>query len=135
MLYTNKREVTSQTSLFRRTRGTRPKKENCTLRNIFTSYNEDLEIITQYNSEIRGLYNYYRLAESVSNYMNRFAYFMYYSMLKTYASKYRTRTKQIRKKYEKYGQFTVQYETKKGINFITRMNRHFTIYSACNEYD
>ncbi|MCR6876153.1 hypothetical protein NHG41_34640 [Bacillus thuringiensis] len=49
----------------------------------------------------------------MSNHMHRFAYFMYYSMLKTFASKYRTRTKQIRKKYEKYGQFTVQYETKK----------------------
>ncbi|MCQ6380015.1 MULTISPECIES: group II intron reverse transcriptase/maturase, partial [Bacillus cereus group] len=62
----------------------------------YFQHNEDLEIITQYNSEIRGLYNYYRLAENVSNHMHRFAYFMYYSMLKTFASKYRTRTKQIR---------------------------------------
>ncbi|MDX8262141.1 group II intron reverse transcriptase/maturase, partial [Bacillus thuringiensis] len=71
------------------------------------------------------LYNYYRLAENVSNHMHRFAYFMYYSMLKTFASKYRTRTKQIRKKYEKYGQFTVQYETKKGMNKVHFIERKF----------
>ncbi|MGN4257099.1 reverse transcriptase domain-containing protein [Bacillus cereus group sp. MYBKT14-1] len=91
----------------------------------YFQHNEDLEIITQYNSEIRGLYNYYRLAENVSNHMHRFAYFMYYSMLKTFASKYRTRTKQIRKKYEKYGQFTVQYETKKGMNKVHFIERKF----------
>ncbi|MGI8282864.1 group II intron reverse transcriptase/maturase, partial [Bacillus mycoides] len=74
-------------------------------------HNEDLEIVTQYNSEIRGLYNYYRLAENVSNHMHRFAYFMYYSMLKTFASKYRVKTKEIRKRYEKNRRFTVTYKT------------------------
>ncbi|KIP24973.1 type II intron maturase family protein [Bacillus thuringiensis serovar morrisoni] len=59
-------------------------------RNYFQR-NEDLEIVSQYNSEIRGLYNYYRLAENVSNHMHRFAYFMFYSMLKTFATKYRKR--------------------------------------------
>lgn len=77
-------------------------------------HNEDLEIVAQYNSEIRGLYNYYRLAENVSNHMHRFAYFMYYSMLKTFASKYRVRTKEIRKRYEKNKRFTVTYKTSRG---------------------
>ncbi|OLR25178.1 reverse transcriptase domain-containing protein [Bacillus cereus] len=87
--------------------------------------NENLEIVSQYNSEIRGLYNYYRLAENVSNHMHRFAYFMFYSMLKTFAAKYRTRTKQIRQKYMKNGCFTVDYETKKGIKQIHFIERSF----------
>lgn len=86
-------------------------------------HNEDLEIVAQYNSEIRGLYNYYRLAENVSNHMHRFAYFMYYSMLKTFASKYRVKTKEIRKHYEKNRRFTVTYKTSRGekqTHFIER---------------
>ncbi|MHA2920019.1 reverse transcriptase domain-containing protein [Bacillus cereus] len=93
-------------------------------RNYFQR-NEDLEIVSQYNSEIRGLYNYYRLAENVSNHMHRFAYFMFYSMLKTFATKYRKRTKQIRKKYMKNGRFTVEYETKRGIKQIHFTERNF----------
>ncbi|PEC20822.1 reverse transcriptase domain-containing protein [Bacillus cereus] len=93
-------------------------------RNYFQR-NEDLEIVSQYNSEIRGLYNYYRLAENVSNHMHRFAYFMFYSMLKTFATKYRKRTKHIRKKYMKNGRFTVEYETKRGIKQIHFIERNF----------
>lgn len=93
-------------------------------RNYFQR-NEDLEIVSQYNSEIRGLYNYYRLAENVSNHMHRFAYFMFYSMLKTFATKYRKRTKHIRKKYMKNGRFTVEYETKRGIKQIYFIERNF----------
>ncbi|MGA5663862.1 reverse transcriptase domain-containing protein [Bacillus bombysepticus] len=93
-------------------------------RNYFQR-NEDLEIVSQYNSEIRGLYNYSRLAENVSNHMHRFAYFMFYSMLKTFATKYRKRTKYIRKKYMKNGRFTVEYETKRGIKQIHFIERNF----------
>ncbi|MEK7015742.1 reverse transcriptase domain-containing protein [Bacillus sp. FSL R9-9410] len=93
-------------------------------RNYFQR-NEDLEIVSQYNSEIRGLYNYYRLAENVSNHMHRFAYFMFYSMLKTFATKYKKRTKHIRKKYMKNGRFTVEYETKRGIKQIHFIERNF----------
>ncbi|PFV83492.1 group II intron reverse transcriptase/maturase [Bacillus sp. AFS059628] len=93
-------------------------------RNYFQR-NEDLEIVSQYNSEIRGLYNYYRLAENVSNHMHRFTYFMFYSMLKTFATKYRKRTKHIRKKYMKNGRFTVEYETKRGIKQIHFIERNF----------
>ncbi|PGM50799.1 group II intron reverse transcriptase/maturase [Bacillus cereus] len=94
-----------------------PKERGCFI------HNEDLEIVAQYNSEIRGLYNYYRLAENVSNHMHRFAYFMYYSMLKTFASKYRVKTKEIRKRYEKNRRFTVTYKTSRGekqTHFIER---------------
>lgn len=102
-------------------------------RNYFQR-NEDLEIVAQYNSEIRGLYNYYRLAENVSNHMHRFAYFMFYSMLKTFATKYRTRTKQIRQKYMKNGRFTVEYETKRGIKQIHFIERSFPrVYGLSKE--
>ena len=55
---------------------------------------DDLEILNQYNAEIRGLYNYYRLANNVSV-LNNFYYVMRYSMLKTFAGKYRTRISRI----------------------------------------
>lgn len=93
-------------------------------RNYFQR-NEDLEIVAQYNSEIRGLYNYYRLAENVSNHMHRFAYFMFYSMIKTFATKYKKRTKHIRKKYMKNGRFTVEYGTKRGMKQIHFIERSF----------
>ena len=59
---------------------------------------DDLEILNQYNAEIRGLYNYYRLANNVSV-LNNFYYVMRYSMLKTFAGKYRTRISRIIQKY------------------------------------
>ena len=40
---------------------------------------DDLEILNQYNAEIRGLYNYYRLANNVSV-LNNFYYVMRYSI-------------------------------------------------------
>ncbi|WP_074736546.1 reverse transcriptase/maturase family protein, partial [Halobacillus karajensis] len=91
----------------------------------YFQHSEDIEIVAQYNSEIRGLYNYFRLAENVSNHMHRFAYFMYYSMLKTFASKYRTNTKHIRRKYEKNKRFTVEYQTSKGTQHMHFINRSF----------
>lgn len=50
---------------------------------------DDLEIISQVNSEIRGFYNYYAIANN-SSYVQSFAYIMEYSMYKTYALKYQT---------------------------------------------
>jgi hypothetical protein len=43
----------------------------------------DIEIISRFNSEIRGLYNFYRLAHNASV-IGKFAYIMEYSMYKTY---------------------------------------------------
>ena len=44
--------------------------------------NDDLEIIDQYNSEIRGLRNYYSIANN-SAILNAFGYIMCQSMFKT----------------------------------------------------
>lgn len=75
---------------------------------------DDLEIINQYNAEIRGIYNYYRLAYNATV-LNNFIYFMKFSMLKTFAGKYRTRISRISKKYRHGKDFGVDYMTKKGV--------------------
>lgn len=60
-------------------------------------HNDDIEIIRQYNAEIRGLYNYYRLASNV-HVLQSFRQTMKYSMIKTYANKYKsTVSKKINK--------------------------------------
>lgn len=74
---------------------------------------DDLEILNQYNAEIRGLYNYYRLANNVSV-LNNFYYVMRYSMLKTFAGKYRTQISKIIRKYRKGKDFAVEYLQKNG---------------------
>ena len=63
---------------------------------------KDIEILSKYNSEIRGLYNYYSLACNVCA-TSKFASLMHYSMLKTFANKYRTKTRKIKKKYFRDG--------------------------------
>ncbi|MET3690474.1 group II intron reverse transcriptase/maturase [Priestia megaterium] len=74
--------------------------------------NDDLEILTRYNAEIKGMYNYYRLALNVSG-LNKFKYFMEYSLYKTFANKYKKSIKKIINKYSINGVFAVRYETKK----------------------
>lgn len=73
----------------------------------------DIEIVSQYNSEIRGLYNFYRIAENVGT-LSKFYYMMRYSMLKTFAGKYRTTVTKIKKKYMRNGVFQVPYDTRSG---------------------
>jgi group II intron reverse transcriptase/maturase len=77
------------------------------------SNNTDLEIIDRYNKEIKGMYNYYCLANDCSS-LSKFGYIMKYSMYKTFAQKYRTTMSQIRKKYTKNGHFSVRYYLKNG---------------------
>lgn len=74
---------------------------------------DDLEILTIYNNEIRGIYNYYKLANNVSV-LNKFHYIMQYSMYKTFANKYKTSVKKILNKYNVNGKFGVKYRTKNG---------------------
>jgi len=75
---------------------------------------KDVEIVSKYNSEIRGIYNYYRLAYNVSS-LNNFYFIMKRSLQKTFASKYTSTVSKIRNKYEKDSVFSVQYTTKAGI--------------------
>lgn len=73
----------------------------------------DIEIISAFNSEIRGLYNFYSLANDAWK-IGKFANVMKYSMLKTFANKYRTTVHRIKAEYCKNKKFTVSYETKSG---------------------
>jgi ribosomal protein S27AE len=76
--------------------------------------NNDLEILVKYNNEIRGLYNYFSLAENCSS-LSNFGYIMKYSMYKTFAQKYRTKVSKILKKYKRNGHFSVEYRLKSGV--------------------
>ena len=74
----------------------------------------DIEIVSQFNSEIRGIYNFYRLAENVGA-LDRFYYMMRASLLKTFAGKYRTIVTKIKRKHMRNHVFCVPYSTKAGM--------------------
>lgn len=73
----------------------------------------DLEIVTAYGAEVRGICNYYNLASNYHD-LHYFCYLMEYSCLKTLASKHKTSLKKIRNKYADGKSWGVPYETKKG---------------------
>ncbi len=87
--------------------------------------NDDLEILSKYNAEIRGLYNYYSIAYNCST-LHSFKHIMEYSMYKTFAQKYRTSVVKICKKYKRNGVFTVSYKTKNGERYRTFYSEGFT---------
>lgn len=72
----------------------------------------DLEIVQQYNAEVRGLYNYYKIADNVSV-LGHFNYVMKFSMFKTFGAKYKLHISGVRKKYG-YRHFGVKYQTRQG---------------------
>lgn len=76
--------------------------------------NDDLEILARFNSEIRGFYNFYCIANNVSI-MHSFKYMMEYSMYKTFAGKYKSTVRKILRKYNRDKKFTVNYTNKAGI--------------------
>lgn len=75
--------------------------------------NDDLEILDQYNSEIRGFRNYYRIANN-SAHAGSFGYIMQYSMFKTFAAKYRTSMPKIIRRLRIGKNFGVHFTDKKG---------------------
>ena len=84
----------------------------------------DIEILYKYNAEVRGLYNYYSLACNACA-IGKFSSLMKYSMLKTFANKYRTTVSKIKKRYVKNGNFTVPYKTKGGTKESVYYNKPF----------
>ena len=76
-------------------------------------YKTDLDILDQYNAEIRGIYNYYALAQNCSS-LHVFGTMMEYSMYKTLAAKYRCQKSRIISKHSVNGRFCVQYTDGKG---------------------
>ncbi len=85
----------------------------------------DIEILSAYNSEIRGLYNFYSIAND-SYKIGIFANIMKYSMFKTFANKYRTNVHRIKERFFKNGNFTVEYQTKSGTKQAVYYNKGFT---------
>lgn len=86
--------------------------------------NTDLEIVTTYDAELRGLCNYYFLASNYRN-MNYFSYLMEYSCLKTLAWKHRCKLSKIYDKYRTGARrWGIPYETKAGrkIRYLTKFN-------------
>ena len=83
---------------------------------------DDIEILNQYNAEVRGLYNYYRLAHNVTV-LNGFLYVMKFSMYKTFAGKYRTSMRKIIRKYCKDRDFIVSYPTKNSMKTAVFYNQ------------
>lgn len=76
-------------------------------------YLDDLEILSIYNAEIRGMYNYYKLANNVSV-LNKFHWIMENSFLKTLANKHKSSSKKVFAKNSQGGRFALEYETKRG---------------------
>lgn len=88
----------------------------------------DLEIVSAFNAEIRGICNYYNLAVNFYK-LSYFAYLMEYSCLKTLASKHDTSVAKIRKKYQmRSGRWAIPYDTKSG-----KKSLHFISYQDCKE--
>ena len=73
----------------------------------------DADIVSTFNSEIRGIYNYYHIAENVST-LHKYYYMMRYSMLKTLAGKHRTNVSVIKKRFMVNKVLRIPYETTKG---------------------
>lgn len=71
-----------------------------------------LDIINSYNSEIRGLYNYYCLATDVSKKIAKFRYYHYFSMIRTIARKEKSSVKKV------YGKYGIEVPRKKGTGTI-----------------
>lgn len=74
---------------------------------------DDLEIVSIYNAEIRGMYNYYKLANNASV-LNKFYYVMKYSMFKTYGNKYQISIAKVCNKFRTNGKFGIRYQTQNG---------------------
>lgn len=86
----------------------------------------DLEIVSVYNAELRGICNYYGMASNFCK-LNYFAYLMEYSCLKTLASKHKTSlSKTIDKFNDGTGKWGIPYETKLGSK-----RRYFANYADC----
>ena len=87
-----------------------------------------LEILTVYNSELRGLCNYYHMAGNYSK-LNYFNYIMEYSCLKTLAAKFKTTIGKIKEKYRSGSKkWAIPYNTKAG-----RKLMYFAEHQRCRE--
>ena len=86
----------------------------------------ELEIVSTYNAELRGICNYYSMASNFCR-LNYFGYLMEYSCLKTLAAKHKCSSGQIKDKYKDgQGRWGIPYATKNG-----EKRCYFAKYSEC----
>ncbi len=89
-------------------------------------HNDDLEIVSAYNSEFRGFYQYYKFAYDVKSKLMNAHFIFKISFCKTLAGKYRTKISKLMKKefegkkrYFKDGRWGITWKNPKGaINFV-----------------
>lgn len=72
------------------------------------------EIVARYNTEIRGFYNYYSIANNASALGRSFGYIMEYSLYKTFAQKLNCSVREVMDKYRKNKVFSIPYTGAKG---------------------
>jgi len=90
----------------------------------------NLEIIDTYNSELRGICNYYSIASNFTR-LDYFAYLMEYSCLTTLAGKHDSTVKKIRDDFSvANGSWGIPYDTAKGQKYRT-----FAKYTDCKDSD
>ena len=91
-------------------------------------HTSDLETVSSFNAELRGICNYYSLASNFTR-LSYFAYLMEYSCLKTLAAKRKSSiSKIIRKFRDGKGDWGIPYETKKGWKRC-----YFANYADCKD--
>ena len=74
----------------------------------------DLEIVSVYNAELRGICNYYGMASNF-NKLSYFPYLMEYSCLKTLANKHKSKISKVKAVFKDgSGGWGIPYETKQG---------------------
>jgi len=89
----------------------------------------DLEIVTAYNAELRGICNYYNLASNFGD-LHYFSYLMEYSCLKTLACKHKTSVSHIRDKYRDGKGWSIPYQCAKG-----ERHARLATYQDCKSKD
>ena len=88
----------------------------------------DLEIVSTYNAELRGICNYYNMAVDFHK-LSYLEYLMKYSCLKTLASKHKSKISKVIKMFrDGHGGWGIPYETKLG-----KKRCYFAKYSECRK--
>ena len=86
----------------------------------------DLEIVSVYNAELRGICNYYGMASNF-NKLSYLAYLMEYSCYKTLANKHKSKITKVKVMYKDgHGGWGIPYETKTG-----KKRMYFAKFADC----
>ena len=95
----------------------------------------DIEIIIAYNAELRGLANYYLLADDMKSKLSKLEYLANYSLIKTLASKHKVRKSQILARLNNGNEFILKYRVKGKEHSITvfrlkHLNRNTEVWNV-----